>query len=303
MNELRFQWILLSFVALASLAIGVTSIQQQRSFSKKLTILESALLQPPVAPPQGAVTRVTGAVPTPTPSDANTESPLSLVKELPAQWNGQSPLNIVHRCLGSIQRGSGSEGQSFCLGRNQLVVETRGQGEQIVSDVTITKPEEAPILSRVLSLADSGNGAVLISYTPQPCATIDDCGVGNGGQDRLNLAYFGISGESKALRNIPGPGTFAWNHTENKALVVPDTCGGTGCTTSEILGYDLTSDSVRTVTTEKAAGDKDSESSPLSSADGTTLPRWKNLRWTNESQFTADIVSPSGAIRRVNGSF
>lgn len=303
MNEVRLQWILLSFVALASLAIGVTSIQQQRSFSKKLTILESTLSQPPVAPPQGAVTRATGTAPTPTPSYANTESSLSLVKELPAQWNGQSPLNIVHRCLGSIQRGSGSEGQSFCLGRNQLVVETQGQAEQIVSDVTISKPEDAPILSQVVSLADSGNGAVLIGYAPQPCATVDDCGVGDEGRGRLNLAYFGISSESKALRNIPGRGTFAWNHTENKALVIPDTCGGTGCTTSEILGYDLTSDSVRTVTTEKAAGDQGSGSSPLSSADGTTLPRWKNLRWTNEAQFAVDIVSPSGAVRRINGSF
>lgn len=221
-------------------------------------------------------------------------------------------VQLIHRCFdGNITtKRSDWDGKtySFCLGRNQLIVRDNGQ-ERILEDKVIADVKNAPILmgaELVGNVSADQSKQILVSYSPEPCTTTDDCGVG-GPTNFVTYVYNLESRQSRQIQQFPratvGNGT--WNTSFTKVIFYPVSCGGAGCGQESLIGYDLVNDSqVAQLTRDKAAVQSDATGSERPfDVMGATLPTWSSIEWTSNADFRASIIETSGKTRWITGRF
>ncbi len=196
---------------------------------------------------------------------------------------------LTHFCQGAMQKGSADGGDiPFCLGKNQLVL-SDGVTNTLLQSVTVTSTEFAPVLRKPELLGgDTAKTRLLISYMPDLCDTMNDCGVGMPERFVSHL-YTIEDGTLRTLKAFPASGELFWNASYTKAIVLPHVCGGAGCMNVGLLGYDLGKDQIKELTAAEAA-----ETELAFDVMGKRLPYWKNIAWTNDSTINANVISVDG---------
>ncbi|MFA6447809.1 MAG: hypothetical protein WCW31_06205 [Patescibacteria group bacterium] len=210
-------------------------------------------------------------------------------------WNKKT-YSFLHRCVGEAKTAKfpGAVEANFCIGTNRLEI-FNGQNSKVLDESAVTEPAKAPLLLGVQYIAQtsSTSATVLISYSPEPCATTNDCGAGMP-TNYVTMSYSLKDGVAKKLDNYPDNGLLMWNSDYTKAFSLPVTCGGAGCAVGALRGYDLTADIAKEITTDKAAEIKDAQS-----ATGDKLPYWKDVKWSDKTHVTAVIVTPGKPDKKV----
>lgn len=196
---------------------------------------------------------------------------------------------LTHFCQGTVQKGFPDGGDiPFCLGKNQLVF-SDGVTNTLLQSTQVTSPESAPVLRAPELLGgDLSKTRLLLSYLPDLCDTMNDCGVGMPEHPVSHL----YTVEEKTVRNLtayPQSGELFWNRSFTKAVVLPHVCGGAGCMNVALLGYDLNKDQIKEVTRSDGA-----ETEIAFDVSGKRLPYWKNITWTNDTTATANVISVDG---------
>ncbi len=316
MNRENVQWIAVALIACG--LIGVTSIivkqnEQLNRVSQGLDRVETMV---------EIYASKAKATPTPTSASSIPTSTLSNSQTIPDVFDGfsvitQKPgitssgfvIQFVHLCKGTVQA---AEGQSvpFCLGENRLGVlnpVSSFSGPEILASNTVSKAEDAPVLMNVeyVKGATKQGGAFLISYTPEPCTTMNDCGAGMPEHYvRYVYDFSNLVGGLRSIQHFPERGTLTWNSLGTKALVYPNSAGGAGYEAVILTGYDLLKDSQKNLTTVTGVGDiHGSASDPHTDIQGKRLPFWNKFDWIDDSHFTAELINPDGTKKIVNGQF
>ncbi len=210
-------------------------------------------------------------------------------------------LQFAHLCKGQAKEiylfGDERRPASYCLGENRLVILDKSAEPKVLQSSNVTDDAAAPILIKTETVPSST--VILISYAPDPCTTTGDCGVGMP-TNYVTFAYDQRDGKFRAIAKYPSDGTPIWNPAGTKAIFVPDTCGGAGCQSIPLIGYDVTRDATQSVTTDKAVGTPDGQARD---AAGKPLPRWSKIIWKNDVDFIADLVQIDGKTTQINGKF
>lgn len=224
-------------------------------------------------------------------------------------WN-QKKYKFEHYCDGSVKLYKNDSNKSgvvspdetyyYCIGRNQLFLNLEGE-LSLIKDEIISEAKDAPLFTDVKKLLPSST--VLISYSPNACITVNDCGIGM--PTNYETIAFDLTDKTfRDIKNYPENGNAIWNKSGTKAVFYPETCGGAGCDEGAIIGYDLATDESKNISSEKAAYDS-SEcgngkncwancGSPASGTSGECLSVWDNLHWLDDNKVSATIISPSG---------
>lgn len=196
---------------------------------------------------------------------------------------------LTHFCQGTMQKGAADGGDiPFCLGKNQLVL-SDGVTNTLLQSMVATSSERAPVLRKPALLGgDPARTRLLLSYGPDLCDTMNDCGVGMPERFVSHL-YTIEDGSLRTLKAFPDSGELYWNPSFTKAVVLPHVCGGAGCLKVALLGYDIEKDQIKEITKVDAA-----ETELAFDVSGKRLPYWKNIAWTNDTTITANIISADG---------
>lgn len=195
---------------------------------------------------------------------------------------------LTQYCQGTLQK-SAIEGNSalLCLGKNQLVF-SDGVTNALLKSEMATSTQQAPVLKEPKVLTgDPTKTRLLVSYAPDTCALTGDCVLAP--ITVMTHLYTVEDGSFRALSRIPTDGNFLWNAAGTKAIVTPHACGAKGCVPVALVGYDLEKDTVKTLTTDKAA-----EAEIAFDTSGKRLSFWKDIRWVNDTSAAATIVSADG---------
>lgn len=180
---------------------------------------------------------------------------------------------------------------SFCIGKNTLTLVKPDGTAAVIETYNAVKAADAPILmgSQLLTFG-RGPTKIFISYSTEPCSTDNDCGVGmptNYVRYYVNLEDLSVH----ATPNYPLGGKLEWNASGSRAFLIfnLNDCGGAGCGVAPLLGYDLVTDKVSDLTTDKAGPE-------LGALDveGKKLPYWSDIHWIDDGDIEATIVSPNG---------
>lgn len=300
MKQDRFQWLVAIVLLLIVVGFGFIVSRQQQ------LIRELSKSSPQSIPEVGAMMERRPAPPlAPQVASGQGIAQVNVGTETPEQ-----PLlgiEFIHRCVNgqvSTQRSEWSgQMHTFCVGKNQLFVREEGK-ETLLDERMVGEAKDAPILlqANVVSVGPAQRSTkILVSYAPEVCTTTKDCGVGMP-TNLVSHLYVRGSGALRQLSNFPKQayGLGVWNTSFTKALFYPKTCGGAGCVTEALYGYNLERDQfVEGLTRDKAA--EAGEESPDSA--GKPLPMWDRIEWTSDTDFRARIMDPSGAYRTVTGRF
>ncbi|MFA5855292.1 MAG: hypothetical protein WC846_03360 [Candidatus Gracilibacteria bacterium] len=228
-------------------------------------------------------------------------------------WNGQI-FTLEHMCAGTVkisqEKNTGYDNATYCMGNNRLQLSDQNGQITVIDTSDISTDADAPFMESAYLIPSNEEGIVLVSYGSNDCFTIGNCGVGYSPFREFAIKLSDRS--SRILENIPTSNEtrLVWNSTGTKALAATTTCGGAGCGISPIRGYDLATDTVKTITTEEAAyGDQSHYSSDPKNyfeVDGTILPVWGYLSsstWTSETEITVTMYLTDGTKKEVSGSF
>lgn len=211
-----------------------------------------------------------------------------------------------HYCDGSVKLYKNDANHSglvpadstyyYCIGRNQLFLNLDGK-MSVIKDEAISEAKNAPIFTDVKYLS---SGAVLISYSENPCITANDCGVGMP-INYVTIAFNLADNTFRDIKNYPGRGEAIWNKLGTKAVFYPETCGGANCSDASIIGYDLAKDEMKDISSEKAAysssncgNGKNCWANCGSPSSNGCLSVWDKLHWVDDSKVSATIISPTG---------
>lgn len=323
MNQEQSKRLILAIVILACVGVGAVLYSQSQRVDQGAPVVPEQEVQTqgespvvtgamPSAPAQG-MPGSPGAMNPDTSTSSQVTVPVMVGEEIAVRNLGTaaSAVNVSHRCIdGKVTVNKSNwngETYRFCVGRNQLVIQENGR-DVLVDDRLVMAAPEAPILIKVEPIGDTvqdQSPQILISYSPEPCTTTDDCGVGMP-TSHVTFVYSLATHKPRRLWSFPQftSGSATWNASFTKALFFPLTCGGAGCTPSELIGYNLQTDFVtQAATTERAASGTEAAegAGALTDVRGNRLPYWSQIEWTSESQFRASITEPSNRTRIVKG--
>lgn len=244
------------------------------------------------------------------PADLSGDVQIVSVKSV---FSGKDALTFVHECQGEVRVSEVVPGGMFrdatakyCVGKNFLSMKDAGAAEiELMSETASTSTEDAPILTSVTFVsAHKGNlnGTILVEYGVVPCSVSEDgCGVGMAS----NAATYAVNAATKEVRLIAFPGGRPiWNNAGTKAIYPVVQRGGAGCDDGPIVGYDLTTDTSKALTTEVACEFAPGQN-PKSNTDveGNPRPSWGPTFWTSDSTFTTEILGVDGKWTQIDGTF
>lgn len=222
-----------------------------------------------------------------------------------------------HRCDGSVKLYKNDANHSglvpadstyyYCIGRNQLFLNLDGE-MSLIKDETVSEAQNAPILTDIKLLPSAAT--ILISYSPNACFTVNDCGVGMP-TNYVTIAFSLSDNTFRDIKNYPSNGGAIWNRSGTKAVFYPETCAGAGCSEASIIGYDLASDEAKDVSGEKAAyssldcgsGKNCWANCASSDGQGNCLSVWDNLYWLDDKNVSVAIISPTGEKKEIALAF
>jgi hypothetical protein len=278
-------------LTLVAAGISVCSIlllwQRNESLHGQMTQLQTSLNR--LATQSGDDWRGTGPVPG---SGTGLISYGEVVNRYQVSQDGRT-YRLTQFCQGMMQKSDASSTDALlCLGKNQLVF-SDGVTNALLQSQMVTSTDQAPVLKEpVLLTGTPGKTRLLISYAPDTCVSLGDCGLAS--LAAMTHVYSIEDGALKSLARIPTDGTFLWNPASTKAVVTPHACGAKGCEAVSLLGYTLEADTIKTLTTDTAA-----EAEIAFDANGKRLSYWKNIRWVDNNTVTANIISADGKTAKV----
>lgn len=220
-------------------------------------------------------------------------------------WKGSS-YRFIHRCLGKAAATAESAPgtPSYCLGENELVLMDAKRKETVLDETEFVNPSGLLTLVDATLVPSATNaGDVLVSYTPNFCNELG-CD-----QNFVTLLVNLKTRQVRPLLHFPERGKAVWNPEGTKALFTPNTCGGAGCTEEAMIGYDLTKDTQKTVTKERAVGefvpvpDASAALSCPKDVSGNNLDYWQNVQWKDNITATATIVHPDNTRKTITVTF
>lgn len=194
--------------------------------------------------------------------------------------------DVQYRCRGeqkSAEVAGAPVAQAvYCVGDAQLAV-LNDSGDIVATwKTSVSEDGEAPVLGDITSLGDD---RLLVFFGKDECSTVGNCGVGMSypaGTLVVDIADKKID----ELENMPG-GDPIWNADETKAVIVPETCGGGGCSTAALVGYDLEKDEQRVLTAEAGSNEVNAQD-----AQGNKLAYWKSVSWKDNDTVEAVLFVP-----------
>lgn len=307
MNKNTILWIVLILLLAGVASLGtLLYVQNQRltEMSGALSLLATQKENAPSVadrnePPSAASDNEFGN------GQGNIQDPdgFPVLGEKSVQW-GNITLVFRHRCSGSIKSaplfGDTQTLVGYCVGDNQLTVDD-GSGQIVLDERNAEEAVDAPLLLKAEAVQgpSSAAGAVLLSYSKEPCTTTNDCGQGMP-TNYVRYAYDPSTRSIRPLAKYPDRGSLVWNSRGDRAVFIPMTCGGGGCIVAPLIGYNLASDTVKDVTTAKAAG---TGLGYAEDVNGRGLPVWKSITWTGDTTFEATINNPDGSSQKTRGTF
>ena len=301
MSKESFQWVILLLLVIGLIGVG-TVVAQQRDQLSRLGASMDALARSPSLPEVRPAASAGQPIPAPRIPTQDAPAGSVTITQKTVTWNGTVGW-VAHLCQGSIRAGYrfGGEGQaiSYCIGENQLAFIDGSGKVSILETRTVSAAEQAPVLLGVDLVPGSRKGTVLIGYAAEPCTTTNDCGVGMP-TNHVRFAYDLADQRLRAVAHYPEYGQPAWNPSGTKAVFIRETCGGAGCLAEPLIGYDLATDAMKTVTTVTAAR---TESGRAQDTEGNRLPTWGSVTWENETRFSVTRFSAEGVLGRVPGTF
>ncbi len=206
---------------------------------------------------------------------------------------------VVYLCEGEVRQAVMEDADTrYCVGDHTLVLRRIGQDDVLLTAGSARRDVDAPFLLKVESLNPArGPARLVISFASQGCMVDDSlCGVGMP-ENYVTGTYDFETARYTALNNFPDFGTPIWSPDGRQVLSYPHSCGGAGCMAEPITVYDLTTDSFKGITEEKAADQPGAQD-----VSGQRLPFWKDLHWSGPGEFTVTLVEPSGREREIGGS-
>lgn len=219
--------------------------------------------------------------------------------ELPKGWKMIAEHSVekngVHRfsqrCDATVQQLEG-QNHSFCVGKNELVYRSPAGVERVIDTTEAVNPTGAPVFfDATLLSSNAGRADVLINYGMDVCVTDNNCGVG------MPLRYVSLIMDlnTGSVREVhfPDYGKLVWNPAGTKAVLVSNTCGGTGCMEEVLRGYDLVKDAIKVLTTDKASDEQGTD------IGGRKLSYWSEVFWSNDTTVTATVIAPNGSKRQL----
>lgn len=291
MNKEQWQWLLIVLVIVGLMGLGAVAVNQNSQLSQvvqSLNIVASRV--------QGVTPNAPAATP-PTPADDH-----QVITQKTVNWN-DAPVQIAQRCKGTVKLayvfGDPREPISFCIGENQLVFIDTESRVRILQTQIVSDAKDAPILLEAALVPGSKTGSVLISYPTDTCMTTYSCGAGMP-TNYVRWVYNITDQSLRAISNYPDSGYATWNSSGTKAILIPDTCGGAGCDVAPLTGYDLLTDTTKTLTAIKAAG---SQSHQAQDVNGTRLQQWGLVTWKNDTDFSATYFPTDKTTKQVTGKF
>lgn len=205
--------------------------------------------------------------------------------------------DVQYRCRGEQKTaevaGAPVAQAVYCVGDAQLAV-LNDSGDLVATwKMPVSEDKEAPVLGEITSL---GADRLLVFFSKDECSTVGNCGVGMSypaGTLVVDIADKKID----ELENMPG-GVPIWNSEETKAVMVPETCGGGGCGTAALVGYDVEKDEQKTLTEEKGANEVNAQD-----AEGNKVAYWQNVTWKDNNTIEAVLRMPDGDEDRIEIDF
>lgn len=283
-EKISSEKIILATVVLTALGLLAYFIMPKKPSSVVIPTA-SPTVTPIITPtPEPTVT------PTPTPTPVYEINKILNTKSVSLN---KKTYKIIHYCTGTINQvetaGAIFSPISYCLGENKLVfIDPNGKLIQIKNE-KISNANFAPILMNAQLLSSNiGLSTVLISYSAEPCSTAGDCGIGEP-SNFITIAFDLSDNTYRIIKNFPSGGVANWNNSGTKAAFFPVTCGGGGCETASMIGYNLTTDETKNITSEKATWDAVME---IYGYDKTTS-YWSDLTWIDDNQISATINYPN----------
>lgn len=225
-----------------------------------------------------------------------------VITQKTVNWNG-TVVQIAHRCNGQVKAGNKDGfGVSYCIGENQLVLIDAVSNMKVLKAQTVTTAVDAPILldAALIPSAQKNSANVLISFSKETCTTMNNCDLGMP-TNYVTFVYDLNSGLLRSITNYPQFGVPVWNPSGTKAIFVADTCGGAGCDVLPLDGYDLVSDTTKTVTTVKAASINGGGQATDES--GNKLPQWGLVSWKDDINFMVTVNNGDGSQKVVTGKY
>ncbi len=209
--------------------------------------------------------------------------------------NGLGP-TYTQYCDGTVMLGDDNK-THYCIGKNTLIFSNGIATSTIATDIA-TDAASAPELADIVwpPYSPAGKSNALISYQTSSCnISTDFCGAGMA-ENSYNFVLNEKDGTVRKIVNFPGTGKAVWSIDGVHALFIPSTCGGAGCGTSEIIGYNIETDAAAAVTKEKAVGEREFI---MAGENGDT---WTSVYWITDKKFGATIVKKDGTQKAIYGS-
>jgi hypothetical protein len=214
-------------------------------------------------------------------------------------------LNFYHFCTGKLETYTINDQffypmEQYCLGDNRLAVEYSPGKFVDIKKETVTDAKNAPVLLKVEQIMQSK--IFLISYVPDNCSTLYDCGAGMP-THYVTHSFNADTLMYQVLHNFPGRGKPIWNNDGTKAVFIPDTCGGAGCDEDVLKGYSLDTDKVKDLTTEKASENINNDAVLKDKR------IWRSVSWDYDKDhkqtntITARILNPDGTEKEIKITF
>lgn len=217
------------------------------------------------------------------------------------------------------------QNKQVCKGINSLVLITLGDTPQLLTQIDTQKLDNYPVLLRLSTTKNEmGKAFVLITYSLHPCeitghyCDIDETeSFDNRPTAVLSLNNSHSSYTYREFVNYPDTsagfiksteGTdIVWNFDSDqgasdqiKGIFIARTCDNSSCSMQTLKGYNLTSDTITSVTTEQAAQAKTNLDLRPRNGNGDPLPFWSDLKWLGENHWSATINDPTSGNRIIN---
>lgn len=241
-------------------------------------------------------------------------SDFTTIGRLSFKAGGDDFWTIEHRCRGDRKTAGDLVGdKSYCIGKNQLVLVSPAGAEKVLNESTVQAVFDysnfPPVLSSIDYIVNSEGTSqyekLAIEYGSDECILYGNCGDFFGFEHRVRHVQFVLNTRSMEVMkaDFPPNEVMVWNFSETKAIVFPNTCGGVGCQVEVLSGYDLISNQLKVITTEKAAQKLPGED-PYVLGEG-SMPYWdvSSVKWITESKATIDIVKPNKSRQTVTVNF
>ena len=291
MNAPRLQWLLLFLLVIVLGSLSFYTIRAtnhlQTQFNQSIALQDKSQDQKP----ENVESELENA-------QKATLSFHAFVTSTEITWNKKT-WRFEHHCLTPSSFRDDYHDNCYEGYSRLLVIRPDGIIQELAARaVTRNDQDPDPIrLQNIVLHSIAGSGVALIEYVQNSECPLDGL---FAYEHCFTLNYDLRTGVSKSIQHYPTLGTLLWNNTGTKAIFIqPSICEGTcGSKGVPIIVYDLQNDTTYPATKE-GAWDSPHQADPDFSPKRTTLPYWKDLRWTGINTGEVKLVDDDKKTEQV----